>query len=145
MRALTLWQPWAWAMGCGLKKIENRPWEPPAWMINVHFALHAGLKYDRPSADALWGLLDFPAEPVPPRKAEAVLGAVIAVTRLVAVVTTREAAERIGGENQGRFFFGPFGWVVSATYLLPEPVPCRGYQKLWTLPEEIADAVEAQL
>ena len=26
MKALTLWQPWAWAMASGMKLVENRPW-----------------------------------------------------------------------------------------------------------------------
>ena len=26
--ALTVWQPWAWAIAAGLKRVENRGWKP---------------------------------------------------------------------------------------------------------------------
>lgn len=42
MRALSLWQPWAWLVANGWKPIENRPW-------NCHFRerilIHAGRRY----------------------------------------------------------------------------------------------------
>lgn len=28
MEALIIWQPWAWAIGAGLKLVENRTWLP---------------------------------------------------------------------------------------------------------------------
>jgi hypothetical protein len=31
-----------------------------------------------------------------------------------------------------RFFVGPFGWLFEDRRYLAEPVPCRGYQGLWT-------------
>lgn len=35
MKALTLWQPWAWWVASGWKPIENRPWPPPASAIGT--------------------------------------------------------------------------------------------------------------
>lgn len=136
MKALTLWQPWAWAMACGLKRIENRIWEPPASMLGQRFALHAGRKWHEPSNTALWELLDYD-DPHPPRQDEAVHGAIVATTRLVAVVTNADAAARIGGGDQRRWFFGPYGWVVEDTRELDEPIYCRGLQRLWPIPAEL--------
>lgn len=85
MRALTLWQPWAWAMGCGLKKIENRSWQPPMWMLDEWLALHAGMKWDGASDAALRKRLYFDADPPMPDRSELVHGAVVAVAKLCAL------------------------------------------------------------
>lgn len=143
MYAITLWQPWAWAMGIGLKRVENRPWEPPASLIGERFALHAGNKWDRASSRLLAKLVK-DGDPPPPEQGDVVHGAIVAITRLVAVVTTEEAARRIGGRDQARWFFGPYGWIVEDTVTLPEPVKCRGYQKLWNIPAETEKAVFRQ-
>jgi DNA polymerase-1 len=41
MWALTVWQPWAWAIAMGFKLIENRSWPPPRWLIGRELAIHA--------------------------------------------------------------------------------------------------------
>ena len=42
MKALTLWPEWSWAI-CHLgKRIENRTWFPPGWLIGKTLAIHAG-------------------------------------------------------------------------------------------------------
>ena len=48
MRALTLWQPWAWLVANGHKLVENRPWAPsPTALPPGHrFAIHAGKRYE---------------------------------------------------------------------------------------------------
>ena len=135
MYALTLWQPWCYAMSHLGKRVENRPWHPPAWLIGQRFALHAGAMLHDDSFESLQHLL--PAEldrRSLPRKA------VCATARLRSVV--REAVELPGDQRQ--WFVGPFGWVVDDLLVLPQPVPCRGFQKLWQLPVDVLDAVRAQ-
>lgn len=45
----------------------------------------------------------------------------------------------------GNYATGRFGWVLENIRALPEPVPCRGVQQLWTPSSEVIAAVEAQL
>src|SRR5690606_7935017 len=128
MRALTLWQPWAWAMSIGLKRIENRTWRPPAWLIGQRFCLAAGKKWDRASHEALEAGLDPDDPDVPPRD-ELAAGAIVAVCRLDAIVTSADEASAVAGPDQARWFFGPVGWVIGRDVVtLPDPVPCRGFQ-----------------
>jgi hypothetical protein len=42
MYALTILQPWAWAIATGLKSVENRTWRPPDAAIGQLVAIHAG-------------------------------------------------------------------------------------------------------
>lgn len=136
MKALTLWEPWAAVVASGLKRIENRPWEPPASFYGERFAIHAGKRYDKPAAKIL-KQLTLPSDPPKP---DMVSMAVLATARFGGVVTSAEEAEEVG-ENQARWFFGPFGWVLYDIRQLVEPIPCRGHQKLWNLP----DKIEAQI
>lgn len=42
MKALSLWQPWAWLVVNGLKSIENRPWN---CHVRERILIHAGRRY----------------------------------------------------------------------------------------------------
>ena len=44
MRALSINNPWGWAIASGLKDIENRDW---ATKFRGEFLIHVGLKIDR--------------------------------------------------------------------------------------------------
>ena len=62
----------------------------------------------------------------------------------------REALEQqfellIGPGKHWRWMFGPQVYVLSDIKPLREPVPCRGMQGFWTVPEGPARAVRAQL
>ncbi|KKK79508.1 hypothetical protein LCGC14_2832820, partial [marine sediment metagenome] len=63
-------------------------------------------------------------------------GAIIATCRLVCVVTDAGAVRRIAGKDQVRWFFGPYGWVLADMKAV-KPVPCRGFQGLWNIPDPI--------
>lgn len=142
---LTLHQPWCHWMATGVKRIENRDWPPPKWMVGRHIALHAGKTYDDAGADFI--AENFP-ELVPP--ATYVHGAVIAVARIALVIekerpsfeqTIAESAELLTKQDL-RWFFGAFGWLLVDAVQI-EPVPCRGMQKLWNLPADVLEKVRA--
>jgi hypothetical protein len=50
MKALTLWQPWSWAIAHAGKRIENRTWRPLGCVINQQIAIHAGKQLDLDAA-----------------------------------------------------------------------------------------------
>lgn len=132
MYALTLWQPWAHFVVRGEKLIENRPWEPPASIWGRRFAIHAGKRWDGDRAKLIFDLAGREV-----LRNECAFGAVIGTVELVNIVaSTNEAEEACPGH--GKWFFGPFGWVLKDAQLC-DPIPCRGYQKLWNLPKEIEE------
>lgn len=134
MRALTLWQPWAWAIAHAGKRIENRGWKPPRWIIGERIAIHAGKKFDKDDAFDLMGELELD-EPV-----DFVQGAVVAVATVRGyVMALRE------DHPQFKWLAGPFGWVLDDVIALEKPVECKGALKLWFLPVDVEREVLAQV
>jgi hypothetical protein len=142
MKALTLRHPWAFAI-CNLAKcVENRGWAPRHNELSSgqRFAIHAGkLSPIGEIQDAFaWmiecGLVrqsDVPALEMLKRQQSAV----------VAVAT-------FGGTttfHPSRWFVGPVGWELYDVVVLPAPVPCRGAQGLWTLPQDVERLVLGEI
>jgi len=137
MKALTLWRPWPWTIfhaPAWQKRIENRPWRPWQSIIGRQIVLHAGKAFDKTCVDFI---LDNIAVEGQPRR----LGARSADEGLIGVVTvagyaeTPEDAALLAGQGQERWFFGPYGWVLKNARAFPEPIPCKGAQGLWDLPQ----------
>ena len=147
MRALTLWQPWCWAIAAGRKPVENRPWAPPRNLIGVPFALHAGKRWDRDGEDFIGRLASLPPAGDPLLEARGAVIGIATVERVVragALPGTDQHEETLTAE-QRPWFFGPYGWVLRDVARIARPVPCRGFQMLWTLPAEIETEVRRQL
>lgn len=171
MNALTLWNPWAWAMAHAGKPVENRTWEPPSRVLGQLLAIHAGKTLDH---DAIFDIADeFGVAPenwdipsVAPdlegvrRVGRLVPGAIVAVGVLAGFVRDNGAgyihpagveaaqlseAEILRWARQTPWYQGPVGWVVVKRIALPTPVPCKGAQGLWTLPPEVEAQVRAQI
>jgi len=165
-RALTVWQPYAWAIAQGHKPVENRGWRPPDDAIGSPLLIHAAARkvtLDEVGDVESCGLVvpdDLP------------LGAVVAVTIPVGVCTDdpegllhlsyhtgREHEPRLGlvgptcaGFDPGYiawgsvadWYSGPRGWLLCETVALPRPVPATGRQRLWTPPPDVLAEVRRQ-
>lgn len=150
MRALTLTQPWAGLVASGLKLIENRP-RPFIRRTDFgkRFAIHASREIAPEVYDRIRG--------VAPELAASfdcdggwwaltrVTSAVIGVATIDDVLDARAAARSPLPDDQLRWFFGPVGYVLRDVEALATPVPCRGWQGFWTLPDDVARAVVAQI
>lgn len=149
MKALTLWQPWGWAVVEGYKAVENRSWPPPHALIGQRIAIHAGKTWDRYGADTVADLIGIDAFP----DAAHVAGAAIGVATIERIVHSRPHPVGYSDHrpdlhlspDERAWFFGPFGWILRDVRRLPTPVPCRGAQLLWTLPADVEARVVAQL
>jgi hypothetical protein len=165
LRALTVHQPWAWALAGGWKPVENRDWPPPPWMLGKPLAIHAGRQYDGEAAAELAAGRELLGLPIaPPKPSEIALGQIVAVARIAGAVFVAETEESRPGEllrpklevrrilgnvAPGRaaelaaspWSCGPFLWVLEDVVRIDPPVPCRGFQKLWTVPTQITDVV----
>lgn len=146
MKALTLHQPWAWAIAHAGKPVENRTWKPPRGVIGQRIAIHAGKRLDKAAVSDIEDLL------MGENPGAFVQGAVVATARLDGYVHQGPGGRSLWGVSveracealESRWFVGPFGWVLEEVVALAEPVPARGAQGLWTLPADVAAAVERQ-
>lgn len=143
MKAITLWQPWASLVAVGAKTIETRSWR-------THYrgpiAIHAA---KRPVARNLdRGFVGVAANWLRKNEAgqffdwdvmdELPYGCVIATAFLVDILPTdRVNRHVINGREEtfGDFSPGRFAWFLIDIKPV-DPIPYRGKQGLWTLPDE---------
>jgi hypothetical protein len=144
LAALTLWQPWCWAIvgppPAQAKRLDNRPWRPPRAILGQWIALHAAARVSpRYEARTAGWIHDHTGLTVPPSDL-LVRGAVVALARIVGSVES----------SVDPWFLGPLvdgkknhGWLLEDVHVLAHPVPCRGYQRLWHLPSAVEQDVLA--
>ncbi|MHC4864646.1 MAG: ASCH domain-containing protein [Planctomycetota bacterium] len=149
MKALTLWRPWPWAIfypqSFAAKDVENRTWPPPKSIIGQQIAIHAGKRYDDDSAfDIAWefGIDNLPTE----AKHEGIIGLVV-IDRGISGGRQGCGPANLPNDQAiySDWYHGPHGWVMRDRILLPRPVPCRGAQGLWTVPQTVLDQIRDQL
>lgn len=122
MKALTIRQPWAWAIVTGLKSIENRSW--PTRYRGL-LLVHAGRQpwsgaYDMPECPALKSLP---------------YGAIVGGVDVVDCVPV----EQVAGD---RFASGPWCWKLANAWLIEKPVPMLGKLGMFDVPAEIIEALQ---
>lgn len=151
--AITVWQPWATLIVLGLKPIENRGWAPPPTAVGQPLHIHAGKRWDH---DGFRTAVELAGGAFPRDKGAYPFGAVLGRATLADHHWSSACARGKYGDLHpdgpyacSRWAMGGNGgkshWRLAAPVVLPEPVPCRGFQKLWTLPPEVAEKVTAQL
>lgn len=125
MKALTVLQPWAWAIMHAGKDVENRTWKPgKALAVGELFAIHAGKKLWTPRHLARDRIAQSGGIVVPrdlPR------GVVLGVCQFHGCEpSTSRWAEP-----------GMVHWNIAVVYRCGTPIAARGKQMLWYLPKKI--------
>lgn len=131
MKALTIKQPYAWAIFNG-KNVENRS---QAWKYRGPLAIHSGITYSRPGHDEIMEILGFCLTSSGVLKGElpnSAGGAILGVVDLVDIHTGWEGCCPPWGHRGSRAHL-----VLENPRSLLEPTPCRGQLGLWTPPEPI--------
>jgi activating signal cointegrator 1 len=156
MLALSLWEPWGSLIAIGAKQIETRSWPT---QHRGEIAIHAAQTWND-ECDLAWHSEPFGAvlleaglwEPTWKRPTTLAFGCILAVATLTHCVPTtagsRASVEQKYGSNEvafGNFAPGRYGLVLKDVQRLATPVPCRGAQKLWSVPEDVEAQVRAQL
>lgn len=137
--ALTLLNPWGLAVTRLGKSPENRTWGPPP---DVHrLLIHAGKGDDEAGYEHLVTKLDQRYDQL---EAWTVRSAIIAIADLDGVCHVSETGARCQCPPLWAAP-GQVHWLLANVVPLPEPVPCRGFQRLWYPTREILDAVAASL
>jgi hypothetical protein len=142
--ALTLWRPWPYAFFYlppeDLKDLENRPWKPPERFLGQRIMLHAGKHWDDDRADLIPG-----ARTDARARSEGLIGSVRLLGWVAddgrSVGVTPERAREL---RASRWYFGPYAWICGEPRALRMPIPCRGAQGLWPVPELVFDQVLEQ-
>jgi hypothetical protein len=126
IRALTIKQPWAWAVVAGHKNIENRTWTTSyrGWLI-----IHAGGAWDS-SADRFMRRQHIDIPPNLPR------GAFIGVVELTGVTYGHPSpwADRNAAH-----------WILEQPQTFPHPIRARGQQGLWMPSHQQTAVLMAQM
>ena len=160
LRALTVKAPWSHFIAhCG-KTVENRTWETRyRGLLAIHAGAYSGWDKNAetsPVALEAWrqwaSRWTSPGRPIAPLTRAAAyahftFGAIIAVAELSGCHRDEQTAlYRPGMAPCSPWAVrGAWHWMLANVRPLADPVPCRGKLNLWRLPEDVAEAVRAQL
>lgn len=124
MKALSVRQPWAWAILHAGKDIENRTW-PTKYRGTIF--LHTGLQWDR--GVGMDDILDIaggaPEGVTIPLGRDLPRGAIIGRVDIVDCVSASDSP----------WFCGPFGFVLKNPVAFPSLIPCPGKLGFFDPPE----------
>jgi hypothetical protein len=170
MKALTLYQPYASLIACGVKTIETRSWSTPyRGLLAIHAAKTVPWEWEEEGA----GLCERFKEQLGGR----VLGdrhslfggnvlpmsAIVAVADFTACLPTTDDDEEylcqlesgkfqnhrifISEENRltGNFSSDRFGWCLSNIRALKNPVPARGNRGIWDVDAALQALINKEL
>jgi hypothetical protein len=148
MRALSIRQPYAWAIAGGFKPAENRTRKIPLKYIGVPVALHASKERDDvmvlPTLEATDALLQASLDTDPLLS----LGAIVAVVTFTGCHPLYNICNPAGIPQttcSPWSEWGSYHWLVGDVRPIAEPVPCRGALGFWPVPADVERAVREQL
>lgn len=122
VKALTIKQPWAWAIVSGHKDVENRSW---ATSYRGPILIHAGKARDDVREEREYDdWLEMFGLAMPP-DSELVYGAIIGIAELVDCVVLTESHPSQWASDEG------YGWELRNARKLARPIPCNGALGLW--------------
>jgi hypothetical protein len=141
MKCISLWQPWASAVALGVKRIETRSWQTNH---SGPIAIHAALKCTKELRET-WEELTAEHHEIRRAFADSLdisfdclpFGKIIAVGHLrccmpVSLISKCLAEHEIA---LGDYRPGRFAWMLNNVRRLPNPIPCRGRQGLFNVPD----------
>lgn len=140
MKALSLTQPWASLVVCGLKHIETRSWSTE---YRGPLLIHASSKFPKeakalcdawPFSRALYSV-GYTVDTLP---TGALLGTVdvrACVRADIALTGPVEPEQSFGDFSEGRW-----AWVLDNAYVWAKPVPFKGMQRIFNVPDEAVSA-----
>lgn len=119
MRALSIWQPWAWLIVNGYKTIENRRWP---LTYKGPLVIHAGKQFGREQEADYKEICRLFPDLIPrmPALRDMPRGGIVGIVNMVDCVT----------EHKSPWFRGPFGFVFADAEAT-EFVPFSGKQGLF--------------
>jgi activating signal cointegrator 1 len=157
MKAISLWQPWASAIAFGSKRVETRSWSTS---YRGPLAIHAAKRVNKGellayASDPQWCGALGRSRNAPPIWKTIPFGAIVAVANLVDcrptetfaigeidalrhpdfIATNLDCEYGWTERDMGDFTPGRFGWALANIRALREPIPYRGAQGLFDIPD----------
>jgi hypothetical protein len=150
VRALPLWQPWASLVAIGAKRVETRHWPTPPRLIGERIAIHATKTKAHLAIGGTEPFRSALLEHYPQMISGLPLGAIVAtaVVARCAEITSENAAE-LERRDPVEFAFGDytpgrFAWVLRDIEQLEAPIPFKGAQGIFTVPDHLISAAARQ-
>jgi hypothetical protein len=134
MKAITLKQPWAFAIFKLGKSVENRDWDT---RFRGLIAIHTSKKVSRAdfalSCAAIAHIVGDPNQV--PDQVALPHGQIVGTVEIVDCVSASDSP----------WFFGEYGFVLANPTPLKNPIAASGALGLWDLPETIAEEILREL
>lgn len=130
---LTLIQPWAYAVERLGKRIENRGWAPPQWVIGKRIYIHAGAKLDKNSCKSIIATGRWLPETFDQKSigcSAVVAGFVSPDGRHRGDISDHDARLALANEW---YVPGNVAWVLRDVWLVEPRIPTKGQLGLWAL------------
>jgi hypothetical protein len=125
MKAITLRQPWAWAIINAGKDIENRDWKTHS---RGRVAIHAAVGMTRGQYEEACEYIRGISRMIKiPAYEDLERGAIVGTVEVVACVQ----------DSDSPWFMGKYGFVLARPRRLREPIPCKGALSFWNVPQDI--------
>lgn len=127
MKALSIHQPWAWAILHAGKCVENRKWRTNHRGPLIIHASKSRASYAAQDL-AVWRErygVELPAWD------ELVTGAIVGVVEVIDCVPVGDLS------TSSPWAFGPWCWVLENPRAFQEPVPWKGQLSLYQVPESV--------
>ena len=129
MKALSIRQPFPWAIMAGIKPVENRTWSTA---YRGPLAIHAGVAWYENEEFGIGDINHWVGRyQVPPHEEFMKLGGIVGIVDLIDVVT----------DHPSEFFFGPYGFALAN----PRPckfVPMKGRLGLFDVPDHLIEVLQ---
>lgn len=149
MKAISIWQPHASLIIGGIKRYETRSWPAPHSLVGQRIAIHAAKKTDDLKELTEYISEDDDGGPVDPvweafRHALKGMGFVNSMEMPrgcllgTAILSASLPTEIIAAPGAfGDFSPGRFAWHLRDIRALPEPIPFRGMQGFFEVPDDL--------
>lgn len=141
MKALSIRQPWAWAIANAGKDVENRNWNMNhRGTLAIHASKSMTMAEYHEFNHFFYNQLgdkyhNHFTSPALPNFDSLVRGAVIAIVTAVDCVTSHHSP----------WFCGPYGLIIKKKVILPDPIHCKGQLGFFDLPKIESDIIEYYL
>lgn len=136
MKALSLWQPWASLWACGRKSYETRSWSTA---YGGAVLVHAAKRIETDISEELREICEDEFGGHWPRELPA--GALIAICNRVICKPTEALSPDRDECAQGNFTPGRYAWDAVGMRELPAPIPWRGMQGLFDVPDHVITGI----
>lgn len=145
MRCLSIHQPWAWAILSGGKRVENRTWPTNHRGPLLIHASKSRANFEDQDRDDWRGRYGVEL----PEWSTLATGAILGVANLASCVRADgEGASDVQRQwlDSHPFTEGPWCWILKNVRAFAEPIPYRGMQGLFNVPDDVfAAALDASM